>query len=137
MSGTLATAAGETTSAAPLATVILVAVIAVVASVVLHGLCMRVIYERYAHTGGRPWLKLSSIVLVLLLAHLVQIALFAVAYLWLDRGAGDLVGDYGGGFGDAVYFSAAVYTTVGFGDITPVGHLRLLVGIEALTGLML
>ncbi|MEM9882591.1 MAG: potassium channel family protein, partial [Planctomycetota bacterium] len=42
-----------------------------------------------------------------------------------------------GGFGDAVYFSAAVYTTVGFGDITPVGHLRLLVGIEALTGLML
>jgi len=32
---------------------------------------------------------------------------------------------------------AAVYTTVGFGDITPEGPMRILVCIEALAGLVL
>ena len=30
-----------------------------------------------------------------------------------------------------------MYTTVGFGDIAPLGPVRLLVGIEALAGLVL
>ena len=35
------------------------------------------------------------------------------------------------------YFSFACYTSLGIGDIVPVGGLRLLAGIEALNGLML
>lgn len=38
---------------------------------------------------------------------------------------------------DHIYFSATTYTTVGFGDLTPVGPVRLIVGTEALTGLVL
>jgi len=38
---------------------------------------------------------------------------------------------------DCIYFSAETYTSLGFGDVTPVGHMRLLVGVEALNGLLL
>jgi hypothetical protein len=36
---------------------------------------------------------------------------------------------------DCIYYSASVYTTVGFGDIYPVGAIRTMTGTEGLTGL--
>jgi hypothetical protein len=36
-----------------------------------------------------------------------------------------------------MYFSAETYTSLGFGDVTPSGHMRLLIGLEALNGLLL
>ncbi len=36
-----------------------------------------------------------------------------------------------------VYFSFATYTTVGYGDVTPAGEMRILAQVEALTGLLL
>jgi Ion channel len=38
---------------------------------------------------------------------------------------------------DYVYFSGTVYTTLGFGDLIPLGHTRFLAAVEALTGLVL
>lgn len=38
---------------------------------------------------------------------------------------------------DAVYLSTTTYTTVGYGDLTPHGPLRLIMGSEALTGFVL
>lgn len=38
---------------------------------------------------------------------------------------------------DAVYLSAATFTTVGFGDLAPEGPVRFLSGTEALTGFVL
>jgi len=35
------------------------------------------------------------------------------------------------------YFSAATYTSLGFGDIVPVGHMRMIAAAEALNGLLL
>lgn len=35
----------------------------------------------------------------------------------------------------ALYFSAATYSSLGFGDVVPTGYLRLLAGSEALVGL--
>jgi hypothetical protein len=35
------------------------------------------------------------------------------------------------------YFSAATYTSLGFGDVVPVGHMRMIAGAEALNGLLL
>ena len=34
-----------------------------------------------------------------------------------------------------IYFSSVVYTTVGFGDLLPVGALRILTAAEGLAGL--
>ena len=35
------------------------------------------------------------------------------------------------------YYSFVTYTTLGFGDIIPVGDIRFLTGLESLTGLVL
>ena len=50
---------------------------------------------------------------------------------------GWLSGNFNGTLTDAAYFSFTTYTTLGFGDIEPTGHLRFLAGIESLTGLVL
>lgn len=74
-----------------------------------------------------------------LIAHALEIWIFAIAYYFMIRadGWGGLNGNINGGFMDCGYFSFTVFTTLGFGDIEPVGDLRYLTGIESLTGLVL
>lgn len=74
-----------------------------------------------------------------LIAHAVEVWIFALAYFVMGRveGWGHLAGNTDGGLWDCVYFSFTTFTTLGFGDIQPVGDLRYLTGIEALTGLVL
>jgi len=38
---------------------------------------------------------------------------------------------------DYVYFSVVTYTSLGFGDVYPVDNMRLVSGVEALTGLLM
>ncbi len=74
-----------------------------------------------------------------LVAHAFEIWIFALAYYFMDDhdGWGSLVGNIDGSLMDCAYFSFTVYTTLGFGDIQPIGDLRYLTGIESLTGLVL
>lgn len=74
-----------------------------------------------------------------LLAHVAEILLFALAYYFMDRadGWGYLQGNFDGSLLDCAYFSFSTFTTLGFGDIEPIGEIRLLTGFEALTGLVL
>jgi hypothetical protein len=48
-----------------------------------------------------------------------------------------LQGNFDGSLIDCSYFSFTTYTTLGFGDIQPIGDLRFLIGMESLTGLVL
>lgn len=95
--------------------------------------------HRESTRRSRPVLILT--VLILLVVHLLEAAIFALAYRLVFLIHPDepsmLQGPYDGSFGDTLYFSLSVYTTVGFGDIAPLGPVRLLVGIEALAGLVL
>ena len=66
--------------------------------------------------------------------HVIEIWLYALAYVacgWLDigilHGATTLL--------DYVYYSAVVYTTLGFGDIIPLGPAKILTAMESLIGL--
>lgn len=74
-----------------------------------------------------------------LTAHALEIWIFAIAYFVLNRTEswGRLTGNFDGSLLDCSYFSFTVFTTLGFGDIEPLGHLRYLTGIESLTGLVL
>ncbi|MGH6934484.1 MAG: ion channel [Dongiaceae bacterium] len=38
---------------------------------------------------------------------------------------------------DYVYFSVATCNSIGFGDISPIDNVRLIAGVEALTGLVM
>jgi len=74
----------------------------------------------------------------LLLAHIVQIWLFGLGYFvaehWLGLGT---ISTPTGDWFDYVYYSAIVYTTVGFGDMVPESGLRMLSSAEALAGFSL
>ena len=78
-------------------------------------------------------------VLAALLAHVVEIWIFGLAYYWQQQSVrlGSLQGNFDGSLLDCVYFSFTTYSTVGYGDIEPVGHLRFTAGLESLTGLVL
>lgn len=74
-----------------------------------------------------------------ILLHVVEIWLFGLA-LWLlllmpHTGSLDTVAPVT--FLDAVYLSAETFTTVGYGDLAPLGAIRFLAGTEALTGFIL
>ncbi|WP_444994477.1 ion channel [Aliikangiella sp. IMCC44359] len=74
-----------------------------------------------------------------LLAHMVEVWVFAIAYYCMIQfdGWGTFEGNFSGTLMDCAYFSFTTYTTLGFGDIQPLGSVRYLTGIESLTGLVL
>jgi len=74
-----------------------------------------------------------------LFAHVIEIWLFAFgiyALLKLHQ-FGELVGPISNSLLDCAYFSFTCYTTLGFGDVHPIGNIRFLSGLEALTGVVL
>jgi len=78
-------------------------------------------------------------VYAVVLLHVAEIWLFGTS-LWAlmhMRGAGGLTGTTDASFLEVVYLSANTFTTVGFGDVVPVGAVRFLCGTEALTGFIL
>jgi hypothetical protein len=74
-----------------------------------------------------------------LFAHMIEIWLFGVAYYVasMSDSLGSLTGRFDGSLMDSVYYSLTAYTSLGTGDIEPIGDLRFLAGLEALTGLVL
>jgi hypothetical protein len=91
-----------------------------------------------AHTGHRRIKVLYGIFSVLLL-HVLEILIFA-SVLWLLTlwpATGALAGEEANGYFDYVYFSAVTFSTVGFGEMWPVGAIRFLCAVEALAGFVL
>lgn len=87
--------------------------------------------------GGRKCL--SRNLYVLLLAHFLHFNIFALAFLVLDHLS---IGTFSGiplnpNFSEYLYYSAISYTTIGFGDIIPIGPMRTVTAACALTGLIL
>jgi hypothetical protein len=78
-------------------------------------------------------------VLAALAAHVTEVFIFGVTYYLMHRseGWGHLQGNYDDGLGGSIYFSFTAYTTLGLGDIEPIGDIRFLVGLESLTGFVL
>ncbi len=120
---------------------VLVALFLVAATVAIHAFgttyWMRYLVYRYASHDGNikavmalPAVAWTAIVLMML--HLVEVVVWALAYLLL------LPGDHLDSFEKAAYFSVVTFSTLGYGDITLVEHdWRLLSGIEALVGILL
>lgn len=111
----------------------------VVASALVHYEVLRLCNKHLPRLGWIP--GHAQILLVMgaaFCSHLAQIALFAGGY-WLlfDLGLGSLHGQPLIGARVLLYFSAETYTSLGFGDLYPVGEMRLVSGIEALTGLLM
>ena len=83
--------------------------------------------------------KLLVVVYGSFFAHALEIAVYGLSIFALHSYAqlGSLVSSTPTSLTTCLYFSAETFTSLGFGDITPTGPLRLLAGFEALNGLLL
>lgn len=120
-------------------TVVAVNLLVIAFAVMIH-------YEfMYRFTLLMPQLKIRHrfrIVLgvfMALTAHAAEIWIFAISFFLMHHadGWGELQGNFNGSLLDCVYFSFTTFTTLGTGDIEPLGDLRYLTGLESLTGLVL
>ncbi|MFV2091358.1 MAG: ion channel, partial [Pseudomonadales bacterium] len=112
-------------------------------AMMLAGICVTIHYEvlnllsrRVYEPGRHRWLILASM-FGALAAHVVEIWVYGAGY-WVAVEVLELgrILTPHDAF-DYVYYSAMVYTTVGFGDLIPEGPIRMLTSTEALTGLAL
>jgi hypothetical protein len=119
--------------------VIVATLLAVVFCVVLH-------YEVLSRLTGvlkrirmpaRPRILLG--IFAILLTHVVEIWIFGGAYFYLvsTDGHGSLLANHTIELFDTIYYSAVCFTTLGPGDLVPVGAVRFMTGTEALTGFVL
>ncbi|MCP3867313.1 MAG: two pore domain potassium channel family protein [Gammaproteobacteria bacterium] len=121
--------------------VMLVSIGLVATTVAIHAagthLWMRYLFYRFTDSGGffkahRALPAVMSTAVVLMLLHLLEVVLWAVAYLLL------LPLSHLDTLEKAIYFSLVTFTTLGYGDITLAEPTwRLLSGVEALNGILL
>lgn len=82
--------------------------------------------------AARPRLHLMGVMVatatVLMLAHTLEIMIWSLAYLILGAAPAEA---------DLVYFAFANYTTLGYGDITPLQAWRLTGPMTAMNGILL
>ncbi|MEM7577259.1 MAG: potassium channel family protein [Planctomycetota bacterium] len=130
--------ASESVSLLP---IVLVTVPTVIACVLLHWAALSWLIRFFKARQIKPQPALLIGVFVLLSVHLVEITCFAgtMFAMWhtVPEAMGKLVGSDVDAFFDVWYFSACVYTTVGFGDLVPVGPSRFFAGVVALVGLLM
>jgi len=117
----------------------ILAVLLVVLSTFTHYEVLRLLSAYVPRIRIRPRARLLVILFGTFSGHLLGIVYYALAYYYLKDhfDLGNFGGDFVDNFPSYLYFSAETYTTIGLGDIYPLGSLRLITGIEALNGLLL
>jgi len=104
-----------------------IAIHALVMTAVIH-VAQRVAAKERSHAQFYAVAVMISTVCVLMAAHVLQIGVWAWAYA--------LVGIAPAGT-DLLYFSFVNFTTLGYGDVIPSEHWRLLGPITAMNGVLL
>ncbi|MBY0484874.1 MAG: potassium channel family protein [Nitrosomonas sp.] len=113
-----------------------ITIVIVTACVVLHYEALRFL-SRTVGIHMHKRIGVLVVMLGLLVAHVLEILIFALGYLVMQYGLGlgHITGMTEDNLFDFIYFSSVVYTTVGFGDLLPVGAIRILTAAEGLAGL--
>ena len=84
-------------------------------------------------------IKVVYVICAILALHVIEIWIFGlIEWLLLSYPQfGILAGQSKLHLFDYIYLSAVTFTTVGYGDLTPNGPIRFMLGTEALTGFVL
>lgn len=123
-------------AAVAIATIVVTAMVVTLHYEGLHWLARH--YSGRAPTRSRA--VMLRIMFALLALHVVEIGCYGVAYWGLLKipDTGFVHGEHGlDTLFDAVYLSATTYSTLGIGDLAPVGAIRMMVAMESITGLLL
>jgi hypothetical protein len=109
---------------------LLVAILGAVFSLAFMWFLITRVRALLAHPDRR-WIELGILV--------INIAILIVAYAWVHHKIGIM--DFSGAvpratrdFGDALYFSIVTLTTLGYGDMIPIGAGRYMAAMQGLTG---
>ena len=130
------------------------AIVTFIATLVLFLTCVIIHYEglrgltRWVAFGLLPpRVRIATLICGQFILHITEICIFAVGFyvltVYFEYGAlHNIVYDGNpqfdlNSFADYFYFSAVAYTTLGMGEIVPVGSIRFLTGMEAVGGLLL
>jgi hypothetical protein len=105
-------------------------------NIVIHALIMmsvvrvvrRAAAHKALHSTPRLILVMVATVAVLTAAHLIEVLVWSLVYWLVDAAP---VG------ADLIYFAFVNYTTLGYGDVTPVEGWRLLGPMTAMNGVLL
>ena len=126
-------------SAAAYATVIGATLATLAACAVLQYECLVLVWRWLSVHGGHRRVKVFYSIVSITLLHVAQIWIFGtmIFALLLWPACGSIAGPQSAGFLDCLYLSAVSFSTVGFGDVAPVGAIRFFVATEALGGLIL
>jgi hypothetical protein len=117
---------------------IIFAVGLVVASVLVHYEALRMTSDLIPRLMIRPQQRILVVLGAIMLVHVCVIGLFAISYYVMTLiGVGTMHGEFRGEPLDYFYYSATTYTTLGIGDVYAQGHMRIVAGIESLTGLVM
>jgi hypothetical protein len=119
--------------------VVLTTLVVVVIVVMTHYEGLHFFTRWMAGNTLKPRFRIVIMIYGLLVLHTFEITIFGGAYWFLSQspGFGTLVAQDLLSLWDCMYFSATVYSTLGFGDLVPTQAMRLLAGIESVTGLLL
>ena len=115
------------------------ALLLVTLSTLIHYEVLRFLNGRLAAIRLQGRWKVVLVIFAAFVAHTLEMTLYGIAlYVLVAYGSvGALAGPGGFSLSNCLYFSAETFTSLGFGDIAPVGPIRLLAGVEALNGLLL
>ena len=124
---------------AKLAITVLLTFSILIATTAIHFESLRSLWRAIAKGGANRRLKMIVALPAVIFVHLIEIGLYAGVYA-LAIGPLHL-----GHFAplrpisglDLVYYASETYSALGYGDILPVGYLRLIVSVSPLNGLLL
>jgi hypothetical protein len=105
---------------------------------------LRMLWKRLPDWKIPPRQRIALVIAAIFIGHIANIWIFAFVYFALIRtnmgefsGAVIENGTYAADFFGCLYFSAVSYSTLGLGDVTPERALRMITGVESLTGFVL
>ncbi len=119
--------------------VAVICLLLVLATTVTHYEALRLLNMSLPRLRIHNRLKLLVVILAAFVAHALEISFYGAAlYLLVDiLEVGHIAGGTVFSLATCMYFSAENFTSLGFGDLMPVGPVRLIAGVEALNGLLL
>jgi hypothetical protein len=121
------------------ALVLLGTLAAAAACVLLQYEGLLLVWRRLSGQTGQRRIKVLYSILSVILLHVLEIGIFG-AIIWLLLlwpACGSIAGAHTAGLIDCIYFSGVTFTTLGFGDVLPVGPIRFMAAAESLIGLVL
>ncbi|MCB2082085.1 MAG: two pore domain potassium channel family protein [Rickettsiales bacterium] len=118
----------------------LLSIALVITTIIVHYEILRAVWVQLPFLRRKPRRQIIFIVIAIFVAHTIAVWTYGAAFWFLETHMqfGALEGAYHDGhFLSYIYFSAATYSSLGLGDMYPVGPFRMLASVEVLNGLLL